>query len=90
MDYFITPSPGGGRQSNHCHELPDGVIRLKVGRVHYSIGPSRFADLQSFTDLWCEMVTKNWFSAEIAAELVNMITSRWHFEFDRRWSEIAP
>lgn len=64
-------------QTRYCRETTDGGITLTAGLVRYEICPERIADAPAFAETWSGLVEKRWFTPEVAADFVNVVTARW-------------
>lgn len=77
MNWFIKRNSNGERQSAFCTEHHDGTIDVKSGHFETQLVPARFRDGLAFAGLLEHLKLKSWFTAEVYADLTNMITTRW-------------
>jgi hypothetical protein len=80
MDWMINRNENGERQSTFCTEHSDRSITVTVGHFETLISPAEIADLRALAGLWHHLREKRWFTAEVAADLINLIAGRVLYE----------
>lgn len=76
MNWLIKQNSNGERQSTFCTEHSDHSITIKVEHFETLISPGETADLHALTEIWHRLREKRWFTAEVAADLINLIAGR--------------
>jgi len=69
----------GLAETRFCRETPDGGLNItfRADTLPYELEPEGLADAASFAATWHHLTQKNWFTPEVAADFVNVVTARW-------------
>ena len=82
----IKRDQAGLAETRFCRETPDGGLNItfRMDTLPYQLGPESLADAPSFAATWHHLTQKTWFTPQVAADLVNVVTARW-LARARRW-----
>jgi hypothetical protein len=76
MKWFSKRNSNGERQSTFCTEHADRSITIKVEHFETLISADETADLHALSETWEDLREKRWFTAEVAADFINLIAGR--------------
>ena len=78
LDPIIRDSAGLA-QTRFCRETPDGGldITFRADTPPYQLTSENIAPDAAFAHTWIHLTCKNWFTPEVAADFVNVVSARW-------------